>query len=112
MLAMTTKKRVKALIHFLASTAGRVGIFDHNLRMQHLTDMSSGCKAVLLYAGDKEEYWAFLTPEAYLFLMLTMRNGRKMVKCSQMIPDFPNDLYSRSSKGKIVEFTISKNDHI
>ena len=26
--------------------------------------MPLGCKAVLLYSGSNEEYWAFLTPEA------------------------------------------------
>ncbi len=68
MLSDTTKKRSKFLIHFLASTGGRIGILDHDLQMKHLVDMQQGCKAVLLYAGFKEEYWAFLTPEAVTFL--------------------------------------------
>lgn len=56
--------RDKALVHFLASTGARIGVFDHVLSIRHLQKMPSGCAAVLLYAGDVEEYWAFLTCQA------------------------------------------------
>ncbi len=64
MLEFTTSKRNKAIIHFLASTGSRIGVFNYPLQMKHLKDMDNGCKAVLLYAEEKEEYWSFLTPEA------------------------------------------------
>ena len=85
MLDDTGNLRNKALIHFQASTGGRIGIHDHPLLMKHLEMMewnSCGCYAVLLYADDDEDveekdlrdkqddvqggnsYWAFLTPEA------------------------------------------------
>jgi len=57
-------QRDAALIHFMASTGARVGVFDHELSMKHLKRMPHGCKAVRLYAGCVEEYWAFLTPQA------------------------------------------------
>jgi len=60
--------RNKAIIHFMASTGARIGVHNYPLHMQHLKDMGDGCKAVLIYAGDKDEYWAFLTPEATQYL--------------------------------------------
>jgi len=56
--------RDAALIQFMASTGARIGVFDHELSMRHLKRMPHGCKAVRLYAGCVEEYWAFLTPQA------------------------------------------------
>jgi len=64
MLDATTSKRSKALIHFLASTGSRIGVFDYNLSMKHLKNLEDGSKAVLIYAGETDEYWSFLTPEA------------------------------------------------
>ena len=63
-LSNTKNLRDKALIHFLASTGARIGVFDHALLMKHMQKMPSGCTAMLLYAGDIEEYWSFLTPQA------------------------------------------------
>lgn len=56
--------RDQALIHFLASTGARIGVFDHELLIGHMKKMPIGCSAVKLYAGYIEEYWAFLTPQA------------------------------------------------
>jgi len=64
MLLATTSKRNRALVHFLSSTGARVGVIDANFTMKYLEDISDGCKAVLLYPDENEEYWAFLTPEA------------------------------------------------
>lgn len=64
MLKFTASKKNKAIIHIMASTGARIGIFDYPLQMRHLKEMDGGCMAVLLYAGEPEEYWAFLTPEA------------------------------------------------
>ena len=84
--------RNKALVHFMASIGGRIGIHEHPLLMKHLIPMSSNdtqnmdCYAVLLYAESDESaeekdyrdsfadvvsgdsYWAFLTPEATKWL--------------------------------------------
>jgi len=64
MLRVCKSKRNTAIIHFLASTGSRVGVFDYPLSMKHLKNMDNGCMAVLVYADEIEEYWSFLTPEA------------------------------------------------
>jgi integrase len=62
MLRKTKSLRLVAMIHFLASTACRVGVLAE-LKMKHLADIEN-CKAFHIYEGTNEEYWAFLTPEA------------------------------------------------
>ena len=85
MLDNTSFLRNKSIIHFQASTGGRIGVHDHPLLMKHLVEMNWNghkCYAVLLYADsdetieekdlrDKQDdvqggdsYWSFLTPEA------------------------------------------------
>ena len=64
MLSCTNNLRDTALIHFLASTGARIGVFDHILSIKHLRKTPYRCSAVKLYAGHIEEYWAFLTPQA------------------------------------------------
>ncbi len=64
MLLATTSKRNRAIVHFLSSTGARVGVIDGNFTMKYIENISDGCKAVLLYPNENEEYWAFLTPEA------------------------------------------------
>lgn len=66
-LKQATKKRTRALIHFLASTGARIGVVNE-IKMRHLVEMSGKCKGVLLYEGSNEEYWGFLTPEASVAL--------------------------------------------
>jgi len=59
------KLRDIAVIDFLASTGVRPGcLSDPVLRLKHLHDMPDGCKAVMVYDGSREGYWAFLTPES------------------------------------------------
>jgi len=68
MLDNAKSKRNRALIHFLASTGCRIGVLDHDLRIRDMFDAGSGCKGVVFYAGYKDEYYSFLTPEAVLSL--------------------------------------------
>lgn len=64
MILGATPKRTRALVYFFASTGARPNVLaDPILRLKHLSPMPEGCKAVLLYEGSKDEYWAFLTPE-------------------------------------------------
>jgi len=65
MLLGTPSKRNHALVHFLSSTGARVGVIDENFIMKYLENISDGYKALLLYPNENEEYWAFLTPEAF-----------------------------------------------
>jgi len=76
MLKCTTKKRTRALILFLASTAGRVGVVEE-LKIKHLAEMEGNCKSVLFYEGSKEEYYGFLTPEASTALEEYLEERRK-----------------------------------
>jgi len=63
-LSYAKTKRNRALIHFLSSTGGRIGVFDHDLKMKHLSDVGHGCKKIVFYAGFKDESFSFLIPEA------------------------------------------------
>ncbi len=64
-LKSTTRLRTKAFVLFLSSTGIRpASIIDPILRLKHLEDMPTDCKAVSVYEGSRENYWAFLTPEA------------------------------------------------
>jgi len=100
--------RNKALIHFMASIGGRIGIHEHLLQMKHLIPMSSNdsqnmdCYAVLLYADADESaeekdyrdsstdvvsgdsYWAFLTPEATKWLK---RYHAERQRCGELFSD-------------------------
>ncbi len=100
--------RNKALIHFMASIGGRIGIHENQLLMKHLIPMSSNdtqnmdCYAVLLYAESDESaeekdyrdsskdvvsgdsYWAFLTPEATKWLK---RYHGERQRCGEMLND-------------------------
>ena len=68
MIEFSNSKRNKALVHFMASTGARIGCHNYPLQMQHLKDMGDGCRGVLIYAGDIDEYWTFLTPETTKYL--------------------------------------------
>ncbi len=63
-LSHTKNLRDKAIIHFLASTGARIGVFDHEMKIKHVKKMPGYCTAVRLYPGEVEEYWIFLTPQA------------------------------------------------
>lgn len=78
MLQNTKCLRDKALIHFLASTGARIGVFDHHLVIQHMQKMPQSCMAIKLYAGEVEEYWSFLTPQASRTLRLYFVQRKKM----------------------------------
>ena len=95
MLAATKKLRSKALIHFLASTGARpASITDPVLKLKHLEDMPNDCKAVKIYDGSKESYWAFLIPEATKALNHYLLS-RKLNK-EELTPESP--VFANTSK--------------
>jgi len=62
-LEFTPDLRNKAIIHFVAASGVRVGALPE-LQIKSVDEMPEGCKSITVYAGDKEEYVTFLTPEA------------------------------------------------
>ena len=62
-------RRIKPIIYTMASSGIRVGAWDY-LQWKHVTPITNGLREViaaklLIYPGDHEEYYAFITPEAY-----------------------------------------------
>ena len=105
MLDSTRNKRAIALIHFFGSTGARPNtINDPVLRFRHVTPMPLGCKAVLLYSGSNEEYWAFLTPEASKalndYIDFRIHSGEKITKDSPVF-------VSREKQGKYSPDSLS-----
>jgi integrase len=63
-------RRIKAIICTMASSGIRIGAWDY-LQWKHITPISSNttdeivAAKILVYPGDREEYYTFITPEAY-----------------------------------------------
>jgi integrase len=62
-------RRIKPIVFTMVSSGIRIGAWDY-LRWKHvspITNDKGGIAAakLLVYAGDREEYYTFLTPEAY-----------------------------------------------
>jgi hypothetical protein len=62
-------RRIKPIILIMCSSGIRIGAWD-NLKWKHVSPVYDENKAVLaakiiVYAGDVEEYYSFITPEAY-----------------------------------------------
>ena len=63
LLLTSVNKKYRALVHILASSGMRIGAIRH-LRIRDLEEMPHGCKSVVVYAGTKDEYLTFISPEA------------------------------------------------
>lgn len=100
MLDSTDRFRIKALIHFLASTGSRpAAITDPVLRMKHLKKIED-CLAIKIYDGSREGYWTFLTPEA-VNIMEQYHKSRKLngEEFNDETPIFSNENNTHSSRG-------------
>lgn len=105
MLECTKSLRVKALIHFLASTGIRpAGLVDPVLKIKHLMAMSrpndttnkKWCYAVRVYDESKEGYWSFLTPEALdNFFAWRENRGEKITQESPIFINIENNKHTR-----------------
>jgi len=65
-------RRIKPIVYTMASSGIRIGSFDY-LRWKHIIpiydkDGEVVAAKIIVYAGDSEEYYSFLSPEAYLSL--------------------------------------------
>ena len=62
-------RRIKSIIYTMASSGIRLGAWDY-LRWKHVTSITNGLGEIItakliIYAGDREEYYTFVTAEAY-----------------------------------------------
>ncbi|MDF0681961.1 MAG: tyrosine-type recombinase/integrase [Candidatus Nitrosocosmicus sp.] len=60
-------RRIRSLVLILVSSGIRIGAFE-TLRWKHVTPIASTngeVGKILVYPGDREEYYSFLTPEAF-----------------------------------------------
>lgn len=64
-------RRIKPIILVMASSGIRIGAWD-NLQWKHVTPISEKgqimAAKIIVYANDVEEYYSFITPEAYYCL--------------------------------------------
>jgi integrase len=65
-------RRIKAIMYIMISSGIRLGAWD-DLKWKHVTPMKDRegkvvAAKLLIYPGDKEEYFTFTTPEAYKIL--------------------------------------------
>ena len=70
-LAEYPDRRIKAIVYTMASSGIRVGAWDY-LKWKYIIPIHreqklAGAK-LIVYAGESEEYYTFITPEAYLEL--------------------------------------------
>jgi hypothetical protein len=61
-------RRIKGIVYTMASSGIRLGAWDY-VRWRHIKPINRCGKTiaakVIVYAGDDEEYFSFITPEAY-----------------------------------------------
>jgi len=68
-------RRIKPIVYTMASSGIRIGAWDY-LQWKHVKPISGilegkeviAAAKLLVYAGDREEYYTFIPPEAYLSL--------------------------------------------
>lgn len=61
-------RRIKPIVYTMVSSGIRIGAFDY-LKWKHITPVYENeqiiAARIQVYAGDSEEYFSFITPEAY-----------------------------------------------
>jgi hypothetical protein len=105
-------RRMKPIIYTMASSGIRVGAWDH-LRWGHVSPKTKDGKLVAarisVYAGEDDEYFTFIRPEAYLSLESWMkyrsRCGEYITKDSWVMRDLWNaaKLPQKDERGKMNE---------
>ena len=88
-------KRMKPIVYTMLSSGMRIEGWDY-LRWKHITPIFDDNDRVLaakiiIYAGDKEEYYSFISPEAYNYLKdyidYRKTHGEKITSDSFVIRD-------------------------
>jgi hypothetical protein len=61
-------RRIKAIVYTMATSGIRLGAWDY-LRWKHIKPILKNgnivAAKIIVYAGDDEQYFSFITPEAY-----------------------------------------------
>jgi hypothetical protein len=82
--------RMKVAVLIMASSGMRVGGFD-GLKIRDIVRLDSGCGRILVYAGEPEQYYSFISPEVLAFfeeyLELRRNAGEKLTPDSPVIRD-------------------------
>ena len=80
-------RRIKGIVYTMASSGIRFGAWDY-LRWENIKPIERQGKIVaakiIVYAGDDEEYFSFITPEAYHELEKWMEYSKE---CGEEITD-------------------------
>jgi hypothetical protein len=90
-------RRIKPLVYTMCSSGIRIGAWQY-LKWKHVTPMTNNGKGdeiiaaeLLVYAGEPEEYYTFITPEAYHELKKWMNfrasHGEKITEDSALMRD-------------------------
>jgi len=90
-------RRIRGIVFTMCSSAMRLGAWDY-LRWQDITPIQQDNKIVaakiVIYSGDTEEYFSFITPEAYYELKKWMdfrsQNGENISGKSWVMRDIWN----------------------
>jgi hypothetical protein len=69
-LAEYPDRRIKAIVYTMCSSGIRIGAWDflkwgHIVPMQQEHNNNGGVAKIIVYAGEPEEYYSFITPEAH-----------------------------------------------
>ncbi len=93
-LESSKSRKTRALIHLLASSGIRIGSVG-SLKLKHIKPMKHGCKSILVYAGEREEYTTFITPEASKvldsYIEERRKNGEEITQESPLFSAFRNN---------------------
>ena len=102
--------RTKPFVLFLASSGVRIGSIP-DLKIGHVKPVTekgnSVAASVLVYAGDREQYTTFITPEAYealeKYLQFRKRCGETITDASPLFRDKINRSLSNINDAKPIE---------
>jgi hypothetical protein len=65
-------RRIKPIVYTMISSGIRLGVWDY-LKWKHIVPIKDENEVVaakiIVYAGEHDEYYSFITPEAYRYLL-------------------------------------------
>ncbi len=101
---------MKSTVLIMASSGCRVGFAEY-LKIKHIGEFEkNGCKSILVYGGDKEEYYSFINSETVKvideWIKYRKSNGELITGESWVIPqakDHTKPMYERGIHGSIYE---------